>query len=150
MPLVRALLELGHLSERVLEEELSRSGAPVLRSVTPLVAIIEELPPDLCRHLLAIPVRRDPRTGAVDVAAVNPFDSHIAEEFAYHLKSEVHMLRASLLAIEEALAIPSLGGGGRRLAPALTPPVRARPAFARYSAAPPPFRWCGARAARSP
>jgi hypothetical protein len=101
---VRALLELGHLSESALEEELSRANLPVLKTVVPLPAIVDELPKDLCRTLLAVPVRRDPRTGLVDVAAVDPYDAHIVEEFSFHVKSEVRLLRASLLAVEQALA----------------------------------------------
>ncbi len=103
MPFIRALLELGYVTERALEEELSRSPLPVLGSVIPLPAIIDDLPRDLCRRLLAVPVRRDPRTGTLDVAAVDPFDTHIMEEFAYHVKSEVRVLRGSLAAVEDAL-----------------------------------------------
>ncbi len=103
MPFIRALLELGQVTERVLEEELARSPLPVLGTVIPLPAIIDDLPKDLCRKLLAIPVRRDPRTGTIDVAAVDPFDTHIVEEFAYHVKSEVRVLRGSLASIEDAL-----------------------------------------------
>jgi Type II secretion system (T2SS), protein E, N-terminal domain len=103
-PFIRALLELGHISESGLEDELARSNLPVLKSVVPLPAIVDELPKDLCKALLAVPVRRDPRTGLVDVAAVDPYDVHIAEEFSHHLKSEVRLLRASLLAVDQALA----------------------------------------------
>jgi len=103
-PFVRALLELGHISEAGLEDELARANLPVLKTVVPLPAIVDELPKDLCKSLLAVPVRRDPRTGLVDVAAVDPYDVHIAEEFTHHLKSEVRLLRASLLAVDQALA----------------------------------------------
>jgi hypothetical protein len=104
MPFVRALLELGHISEDGLEDELSRANLPVLKTVVPLPALVDELPTGICRTLLAVPVRRDPRTGLVDVAAVDPYDVHIAEEFAHHLQSEVRLLRASLLAMDQALA----------------------------------------------
>jgi hypothetical protein len=103
-PFVRVLLELGHLTESGLEAELARSSVPVLKTVVPLPAIVDELPKDLCKTLLAVPVRRDPRTGLVDVAAVDPFDAHIAEEFSQHLSSEVRLLRASLLAVDQALS----------------------------------------------
>lgn len=103
-PFIRALLELGHISESGLEDELARANMPVLKTVVPLPAIVDELPKDLCKSLLAVPVRRDPRTGLVDVAAVDPYDAHIAEEFTHHVHSEVRLLRASLLAVDQALS----------------------------------------------
>ena len=103
MPFVRALLELGHVTEDVLEQELANSMVPFLATIVPLPAIVEELPNQMCRRLMAVPVRRDPRTGLVDVAAVDPFDSNIPYEFSYHLKSEVRILRGSLASIEQAL-----------------------------------------------
>ena len=103
MPFVRALLELGHVTEEVLEQELANRMVPFLATIVPLPAIVEELPNQMCRRLMAVPVRRDPRTGLVDVAAVDPFDSNIPYEFSYHLKSEVRILRGALAAIEQAL-----------------------------------------------
>jgi len=142
-PFVRALLELGHISESSLEDELARSNLPVLKTVVPLPAIVDELPKDLCKSLLAIPVRRDPRTGLVDVAAVDPYDAHIAEEFTHHVKSEVRLLRASLLAIDQALARIAKGEYSssvilRKSAPPGRPPS-ARPPSARPGASGPPI-----------
>jgi hypothetical protein len=77
---------------------------PFLATIVPLPALVDELPTQMCRRLMAVPVRRDPRTGLIDVAAVDPFDAHIVYEFSYHLKSEVRILRGSLAAIEQALA----------------------------------------------
>jgi hypothetical protein len=104
IPFVRAVLELGHLTEDALEQELAASPAPFLATIIPLPALVDELPSQMCRRLMAVPVRRDPRTGLIDVAVVDPFDSHIPYEFSYHLKSEVRILRGSLVAIEQALA----------------------------------------------
>lgn len=103
MPFVRALLELGHITEEALEQELASGMVPFLATIVPLPALVDELPNQMCRRLMAVPVRRDPRTGLVDVAVVDPFDSHIAYEFSYHLKSEVRILRGALAAIEQAL-----------------------------------------------
>jgi hypothetical protein len=74
-----------------------------LDNVVPLAALVDELPSELCRRLLAVPVRRDPRTRTVDVAAADPYDSHIAHEFAFHLKSDVRLLRGTLSSVEQAL-----------------------------------------------
>jgi hypothetical protein len=103
IPFVRAILELGHITEEALEQELAASMAPFLATIIPLPALVDELPQQMCRRLMAVPVRRDPRTGLVDVAAVDPFDAHIVYEFSYHLKSEVRILRGSLASIEHAL-----------------------------------------------
>jgi len=97
------MLELGHLTEEVLERELANGMVPFLATIVPLPALVDELPNQMCRRLMAVPVRRDPRTGLIDVAAVDPFDAHIPYEFSYHLKSEVRVLRASLADIEQAL-----------------------------------------------
>ena len=104
IPFVRAMLELGHLTDEALEQELANSPVPFLATIIPLPALVDELPNQMCRRLMAIPVRRDPRTGLVDVAAVDPFDAHIPYEFSFHLKSEVRVLRGPLAAIERALA----------------------------------------------
>src|SRR5882757_5677212 len=86
-PFVRALLEIGGVSEQMLNDELTRSTRPSLDGVVPVATLVDQLPDQICRKLLAVPVRRDPRTGAVDVAVADPYDIHIAEEFAFHLKS---------------------------------------------------------------
>jgi hypothetical protein len=103
IPFVRALLELAHITEDALEEALAAGMVPFLATIVPLPALVDEVPNQMCRRLMAVPVRRDPRTGLVDVAAVDPFDGHIPYEFSYHLKSEVRVLRGSLPAIEQAL-----------------------------------------------
>jgi len=88
-PFIRALVEVGGISVRALDEELERSAAPSLAAVIPLPAVVDELPEHLCHTLLAVPVRRDVRTGAVDVAVADPYDDTIANEFAFHLKTDV-------------------------------------------------------------
>jgi MshEN domain len=104
MPFVRALLQLGVVSQQALEEEFARSDVPALDGVIPLPVLMDELPPNLCRNLMAVPVRKDARTGTVVVAAVDPFDPHVAEEFAFHLGGTVRVLRGPLSSIEMALS----------------------------------------------
>lgn len=101
--LPRALLDVGVISERDLDELLARSEAPALKSVTPLVPLLEKLPDGLCARLLAVPVRRDSATGKVDVAAVDPFDAHVEAEMAFHLEAPVRLVRAPLGVLEAAL-----------------------------------------------
>jgi hypothetical protein len=135
-PFVRALVEIGSAAEGAIEEELTRSTVPTVDDVVPVAALVDELPADLCRRLLAVPVRRDPRSGAVDVAVVDPFGSHIADEFAFHLKSEVRLLRGTLAAVEHALQRIEQGEYSEKVIvrPSARPPA---PAADRPASAPP-------------
>ena len=103
VPFVRALLDANAIGAEILEQELSRSDLPTLRRVVPVPVLANALPRGMCRRLLAVPVRRDPYTGTVDVAVVDPFDPHLADEFSFHLGMGVRLVRASWRAIDEAL-----------------------------------------------
>lgn len=103
VPLPRALVDAGVMSERALDELLSQSPAPSVRSVTPLSSLLDKLPDGLCARLLAVPIRIEPGTGQVDVAAVDPFDPHIEAEIGFHLGTKVRLVRASLSLVEGAL-----------------------------------------------
>ena len=85
------------------EQELSRSELPSVLTVRASPELVARLPVGLCRRLLAVPVHVDPRTGRVDVAAVEPLDPHIGQELAYHLDQPVRVLHASLEAVKGAL-----------------------------------------------
>lgn len=104
VPFIRALLDSGAIDAEALEQELARSDLPFLRTVVAVPLLARTLPKGLCRRLLAIPVRRDPYTGTVDVAVVDPFEPHIATELAHHLGTGVRLVRASLRAVEDAIA----------------------------------------------
>ncbi len=129
-PFVRALVEVGGVSERVLQGELDRSPMPTVDVVVPFEVVVSQLPPDLCRRMLVIPVRRDPRTGFVEVAAVDPYDVHIGQELAFHLKAEVRMVRASLREVERALDQMERGPGAVSRVPVGPSRTAARPASA--------------------
>jgi hypothetical protein len=101
--LVRALLATGAIDPPRLEQHLERSNAPYVRHVAPLLPLVRELPKGLCERLLALPVRRDPLTGAVDVAVVDASDAQPVEEVAHWLKTPVRMVRTSLAALDAAL-----------------------------------------------
>jgi hypothetical protein len=85
------------------EQELSRSELPSVLTVRASPELFARLPMGMCRRLLAVPVHVDPRTGRVDVAAVEPLDPHIGQEFAYHLDQPVRVLHASHEAVKGAL-----------------------------------------------
>ncbi len=101
--LVRALLATRAIDAMRLEQQLERGEAPTMRHVAPVMSLVENLPPGLCDRLLALPVRRDPRTGTVDVAVVDARDPHPVEEIAYWLRAPVRMVRTSLAAMDAAL-----------------------------------------------
>jgi len=101
LPEALAERDAGLLSR--VEQELARSELPSVLTVRASPELFARLPVGLCRRLLAVPVHVDPRTGRVDVAAVEPLDPHIGQEFAYHLDQPVRVLQASLEAVKAAL-----------------------------------------------
>lgn len=101
--LVRALLAIHAIDPVRLEQQLERGEAPTMRHVAPVMGLVQHLPPGLCERLLALPVRRDPRTGTIDVAVVDARDPHPVEEIAHWLKAPVRMVRTSLASMDAAL-----------------------------------------------
>jgi hypothetical protein len=95
------------LSER-LERELQRVELPSLEMVRPELEQLALLPPGLADRLGAIPVRKDARSGRVDVAALDPLDGHVVTELEFHLGAKVRVLRADSEAMKAALG--TLGG----------------------------------------
>jgi len=101
LPEALAEREPGLLSR--VEQELARSELPSVLTVRASPELFARLPVGMCRRLLAVPVHVDPRTGRVDVAAVEPLDPHVGQEFGYHLDQPVRVLHASLEAVKAAL-----------------------------------------------
>jgi len=101
--LVRALLAIRAIDPLRLEQQLERGDAPYMRHVAPVMALVQHLPPGLCERLLALPVRRDPRTGTIDVAVVDSRDPHTVEEVAHWLSAPVRMVRTSMASMDAAL-----------------------------------------------
>ena len=116
--LVSSLLVTRAIDTSRLEQHLERGDAPTMRHVAPVLALVERLPPGLCERLLALPVRRDPRTGTVDVAVVDAGDPHPAQEIGRLLGAPVRLVRTSLAALDAALqrARPTAADGVRALA----------------------------------
>ncbi len=63
----------------------------------------------MCERLLAVPIRRDPRTQTVDVATADPLDPHVAREFSHQLGVPVRVLQASVSELVRALKGVSRG-----------------------------------------
>ncbi len=101
LPEALAERDAGLLSR--VEQELARSELPSVLTVRASPELFARVPVGMCRRLLAVPVHVDPRTGRVDVAAVEPLDPHIGHEFAYHLDQPIRVLHASLEAVKAAL-----------------------------------------------
>jgi hypothetical protein len=121
MPLSRALVGLGLVSEDDLQRELSHSDPnPALAEVHPRVDILSLLPPGMCNRLAALPVHVD-ADGTVEVAVLDPRDRYIGEELAFHLHRAVRLVRAPYTILREALVNYAAGRpsdvpppGGRR------------------------------------
>jgi hypothetical protein len=126
--LVRTLLAARAIDAARLEQMLERGDAPFMRHIAPVTTLVERLPQGLCDRLLAIPVRRDPRTGTVDVAVVDARDPHPAEEIGHWLKAPVRLVRTSIASMEAALLrlgdrpTPDADPGMRALAPPIWAP----------------------------
>jgi hypothetical protein len=100
---VRALVATGAVDRARLAQYLERGDAPYMHQVVPVVDLVEALPAGLCDRLLALPVRRDPLTGTIDVAVVDSRDPHPVHEIAYWLNAPVRLVQTSLGAMEAAL-----------------------------------------------
>ena len=151
--LVRAILSVGAMTRERLEAEISRAETPSMRAVVPVKDLVGRLPPGLCARLCAVPVRRDPRTGTVDVVVPDVRDAHGAFEIGYLLDVPIRVVRAPLQAIERAVAelegvngaAPRKSSGrtpawGTQSIEATPPPVTAAPVLelARHSTPVPP------------
>ncbi len=128
--LVRALLATRAVDAMRLEQQLERGDAPTMRHVAPVMSLVQSLPPGLCERLLALPVRRDPRTGTIDVAVVDARDPHPVEEIAFWLRAPERMVRTSLAAMDSALRKMQekpAEAGPRSLAPPIWVPPASMP-----------------------
>jgi hypothetical protein len=128
--LVRALLTTRAVDAMRLEQQLERGDAPTMRHVAPVMSLVQSLPPGLCERLLALPVRRDPRTGTIDVAVVDARDPHPVEEIAFWLRAPVRMVRTSLATMDSALRKMNekpAETGPRSLAPPIWVPPASMP-----------------------
>ncbi len=135
--LPRALIDRGILTERALEEELTRGQGFAIEQVVASPELSLRLPAAMCRRLGAVPVRFDPASNAAEVAAMDALDPHIGAEFSFHLGLDVRVVRATMNAIEAAVRRLELGeaDGGSARSRRRTP---AFPHGAPRSTAPPP------------
>jgi hypothetical protein len=121
--------------EKFLETFLEGAPAPVLLRVVPMRDLALRLPPGLCERLQAVPVRRDPLTGTVDVAVVDARDPHAAAEVSHFLQAPVRIVRTSLASMEAALVQVHAQRAPRMRS--LAPPMGAQPTREPAPAAPP-------------
>ena len=110
-PIEKTLIETGAIDERRLQEELARWDGPTIQSVVPIPDLVAQLPKGACKRLLALPIRRDPRTGTIDVAVADGRATHAVAEIGFHLRAPVRAVRAKLstiLAVIERLEKPGV------------------------------------------
>jgi hypothetical protein len=101
--LTQAVNELYPDLLELLERALDRSDFPAIHTVRALPDVVRQLPLGMCERLLALPVHRDSRSERIDVAAVDVLDAHVAQEFGFHLRVPVRVLRAPFSELVSAL-----------------------------------------------
>jgi hypothetical protein len=85
------------------DQEHARSDLPSVLTVRASPELFARLPEGMCRRLQAVPVHVDPRTGRVDVAAVEPLDPHNAHELGVHQDHPIRVFQAAREAVRGAL-----------------------------------------------
>lgn len=95
--------------EQLLLRAAERASVPTIKRVVVAEDVLREVPYGMCERLLAVPIRRDPRTQTVDVATADPLDPHVAREFAHQLGVPVRVLQASVSELVRALKGVSRG-----------------------------------------
>ena len=79
---------------KVLARQFQKGGLQILTTLEPSMESIRKLPKGLCARLLALPVVL--QDGSVVLAAANPTDPQVSEEFAYHLGLDLDIVGARL------------------------------------------------------
>ena len=105
----KALIDRLPGAAQLVDRELARLGVPSVPVVRLAPELARNLPRGMCARLLAVPIGREPETGCVEIAAVDPLDPHIAEEFGFHLETPVSVYRAPLHEVEASLEL--IGSG---------------------------------------
>jgi hypothetical protein len=86
-----------------IEAQLASNPCPLEPEPRPAPELLWALPAGMARRLLAIPLRHHPALGVVDIALVDPFDQHAAEELSFHLRCRVKVCRAPYAAVRSAI-----------------------------------------------
>lgn len=95
VPFLRALLELRPQLAGIVESELARIAGPPIQDIPPNLDLMARLPQGLCSRLMGYPIGFTASSGVVDVLLADPLDGHAAQEFSYHLRTRVRILRGS-------------------------------------------------------
>lgn len=103
VPFVQAFSTRRPELKAILERELEQASVPTLRTVHAKAELCAKLPVGMCERLLAVPVRQESITKTVDVAAVDPFDAHVKQEFSFQLDAPVRILKAPMSEVVAAL-----------------------------------------------
>ena len=143
-PLLQVVMSHSEEAAECVERVVAASRQPRFPAPRVAVSIAERLPRGLCEQLLAIPIDDQGPSGAISVAAADPDDPHIPQEFGYHLGTSVRLYRAALVEILLALddwreERASFAYGGRATPALGTPVVKLAPKPPRKPASQPPI-----------
>lgn len=101
----RALADSSATARDLLSRPWAEKDRPTIHAVTPVQEIVDQLPLGLVARLFAVPVRKDPLTGTIDLAVADPLDPHPVAEVAFHLGVPVRAVAAPLQEIDRALQL---------------------------------------------
>lgn len=132
--LLLALVEEGAVDPAHVSTVLRGWEGPSLARPALAEELARALPPGLLERLLAVPFRRDPRTGTVDVAFADPLDRHAIAELSHALAAPVRPVHAPLSSVLMALS----GREPSKRPAALAAPIWQRPAAAAEEEEPAP------------
>lgn len=154
--LVQALIDLGPDAGRAVLRELSALPAPTVHFVKLDPVLVRRLPAGLCERLLAAPLSID-GASSITICAVDPLETHVEQEFSFHLNARVRVVRAAYADLVTALDMlkdaargharapspalynePLKGGGGTPSSPPI-PLVRRQPGSATAPSPRPPL-----------
>jgi len=101
----RALADASKAVRSLLERPIEEGEQPTVRSVQPNAELLAMLPPGMATRLLVVPLRKDRLGDRIDVAVVDPLDTHLQAELAFHLGAPVRLIAAPLAELERSLLL---------------------------------------------
>jgi hypothetical protein len=104
-PFPRALADISATARLMFDGPLDADRFPTVNTVNPSDEMLALLPPEMLQRWMVMPLRKDPRTNTVDLAMVDPTDTHVINEVGLNLGLVVRPLAAPLREMERALLL---------------------------------------------
>jgi hypothetical protein len=104
-PFPRALADISSTARLMFDGPLDADRFPPVNTVSPSPEMLVLLPAEMLQRWMIMPLRKDPRTNTVDLAMVDPTDTHVINEVGLNLGLVVRPLAAPLREMERALLL---------------------------------------------